>query len=97
MEKILKKYRKHIFRDFFGNQKISLKSQYKIFVKNRKVVKNREKVNRKSRKKISILFQDFFRFRNFLFFIRKKYTKIENLVRNPKIILRKLYEHSKIV
>ena len=41
------------------------------------------------------LFQDFFRFWKILFYYWKKYTKIQNLVRNPKIILRKSYDHLK--
>ena len=53
---------------------------------------------KKSRK---IFFDTFSRFfsisKNFIFYSKKKYTKIENLVRNPKIILRKLYEQYKIV
>ena len=42
-------------------------------------------------------FSRFFPISKNIIFYSKKYTKIENLVRNPKIILRKLYEHSKII
>ena len=48
-------------------------------------------------KKNSALFRKIFFISRKNIFFRNKFFKIQNLVRNPKIILRKLYEHSKIV
>ena len=90
--------------------KIFIENQYKIFVKNRNFFRKFFNFSRNIyidfsmkifgfRKNLKKYFFEIFRkifwARENLLFSRKKYMKIANLPRNPKITLRKSYDHLK--
>ena len=76
------------FPDFFFEKYVSIVNEnfwnFWLFKKNPKHI-------------FSVLFRKIFFISRKNIFFRNKFFKIQNLVRNPKIILRKLYEQYKIV